>query len=132
MIRYTVTSDLPVEAVQRLLKQTEWAANRSDEYVAEMLLRSVCASAWSDDMMVGFARAVTDNIYRAFIEDVVVDDDIRGRGIGGGLIHALLNHLHHVEEVCLFCEDGLVTYWANFGFEPVSNNALHIRRIEEI
>jgi N-acetylglutamate synthase-like GNAT family acetyltransferase len=47
-------------------------------------------SAWDDDLLVGFARATSDGVYRATIWDVVVHPDYQGAGIGRQLVERIL------------------------------------------
>ncbi len=74
LITYTFDRPLPLDAVQRLLAQTDWAAHRSPADLQTMLAGSVCVGAWQADRLVGFARVITDGVYRALLEDVVVDE----------------------------------------------------------
>jgi predicted GNAT family N-acyltransferase len=119
-IDYTLDHPLPLDAVQRLLTQTDWAANRSPADLQTVLAGSVCIGAWEDDQLVGFARAITDGVYRALLEDVVVDESLRGQGIGRALVEKLLEHLAPVQQILLVCGDHLVPFYAQFGFEPMA------------
>ena len=82
-VRYDVDGDVPPEALRRLLDQTTWARGRATDGIATSLRHSVTnVSAWDGDRLVGFARALGDGVYRALVDDVVVDEDWRGRGVG--------------------------------------------------
>jgi GNAT superfamily N-acetyltransferase len=115
----TLDRPLPLDAVQRLLAQTDWAANRSPADLQTMLAGSVCIGAWEDDRLVGFARAITDGVYRALLEDVVVDESLRDQGIGRALVEKLLERLAPVQQILLVCGDRLVPFYGQFGFEPM-------------
>lgn len=127
-IIYSTEKQISPEAVQKLLDQTEWAKSRQLDDLQNMLDHSVVVGAWSDETLVGFARAFTDGQYRAFIEDVVVDEAWRKQGIGRGLMQALVQATAHFEEVSLFCEDHLLDFYTSLGFEPAPHNAMHIWR----
>ena len=111
---------LPLADVQRLLAQTDWAAQRTPADLQTMLAGSVCAGAWQDDRLVGFARAITDGVYRALLEDVVVDESLRGQGIGRALVETLLERLAPVQQILLVCGDHLIPYYGQFGFERMA------------
>jgi GNAT superfamily N-acetyltransferase len=76
--------------------------------------------------LIGFARAVTDDLFRAYIEDVIVDEAYRGQGIGGEITRRLLERLAHVEEIALNCEDHLIPFYERFGFERFPMTHMHI------
>ncbi len=112
--------------VARRLHQTAWAATRPPHTIQAMIDGAVCVGAWHDGHLIGFARAITDDVYRAFIEDVVVDETWRGHGTGGELVRQLLTRLDHVEEIILSCEDTLVPYYERFGFRRVTHQFMNI------
>lgn len=110
-----------------LFAQTGWAANRTSDAVQRMLDNTtVRVGVWDGDRLIGFARAVTDGVYRAFIEDVVVDQAYRGQGIGVELVRRLLEPLAHTEDVALVCSDELIPFYARHGFELFDMIHLHI------
>ena len=105
-------------AVHRLLQQTDWANHRTEADIAAMLnTTGLCLGAWQQSKLIGFARALTDHHYRAFIEDVVVDSAFRGQGIGHALVTRLMQELAAIEEVGLICVPELAPFYAAFGFE---------------
>jgi len=87
-----------VETVGRLLAQLSTSAS---PLTAEQLQRIVDAEATTvfvaviDGQTVGMLALATFTIptgVRAWIEDVVVDDEVRGRGVGKSLVRAALDH----------------------------------------
>ncbi|HVO69924.1 MAG TPA: GNAT family N-acetyltransferase [Aggregatilineaceae bacterium] len=125
-ITYSLARPFPAADVQKLFRQTAWAATRSLDGVQAVLDRSVCVGAWQADRLVGFARTVTDDLYRAFIEDVIVDEALRGQGIGSELVGRLLVRLDHVEEIVLSCEEHLAPFYEHMGFRRVTHPFLNI------
>ena len=87
-------------------------------------------SVWDGARLIGFARAISDGIYRATIWDVVVHPDYQGAGIGRKLVETVLSHprLNRVERVYL-----TTTYQKAFyervGFEEndINTMVLHNR-----
>lgn len=121
------SSERPVdgEELQRLFRQTSWASGRSIASIERMLSRTTLyVAAWRDDQLVGFARSVTDDTFRALVDDVVVNAALRGQGIGAGLVQHLLDRLQEVEEVFLSCSEDLVPFYENLGFTPARNPCL--------
>ena len=124
----SLARSIAVSNVQPLFSQISWAASRPPHLIQTVLDRSLCAEAWQGDRLVGFARAITDGITRAFIEDVVVDEALRGQGIGAELVTQLVAHLENVEELTLICADERVAFYERLGFERNGMNLLHIWR----
>ncbi len=47
----------------------------------KMLKNSIAIGVWEENELVGFARVVSDGVFRAYIEDVVVHESVRNKGI---------------------------------------------------
>lgn len=118
-IDYNFEKTITAKTLQSLLHQTGWAKNRNVESIQKLLDNSLCIGAWDGNQLVGFARAITDDVYRAFIEDVIVEESYRGEGIGRGLIEALLDQLKHIEQIILCCEDHNIAFYEKFEFKNV-------------
>jgi predicted GNAT family N-acyltransferase len=125
-IFYSVDKPISAADVQRLLRQTEWGATRSLENLQIMLDKSVCVGAWQGETLVGFARAITDDTYRSLIEDVIVDEALRGQGIGPALVQTLLERLSHVQQVLLVCGDHLIPFYEKHGFQRLTMAVMYI------
>lgn len=124
-ISYSSARPVGGEELQRLFRQTSWASGRSIPDNERMLSRTpIQVGAWRDYRLVGFARSVTDDTYRALIDDVVVDQDLRGQGIGAGLVRHLLHRLQGVAEVLLSCSEDVAPFYQIFGFSLASNPCL--------
>lgn len=79
--------------IQYLLNQTYWASERTFETVVKSISTSECLAVYDGDLMVGFARIVTDYCTMFWICDVVVDSAYRGRGIG----KMILEHIRKLD-----------------------------------
>ena len=55
-------------------------------------------------------------MHRAYFEDVVIDPDYRGQGIGETLVASLVEALGDVHIVSLFCEPERVAFYSRNGF----------------
>lgn len=124
--------DVDVDRVHRwLAEQSYWANGRSREAV----VRSVEGSrTWSvlapDGDQVAFARAVTDGATFAWLCDVFVAGDHRGRGIGGWLVGTALADLTDdgVPRVLLATKDAHEVY-RRTGFHLVDAGRYMERRV---
>jgi GNAT superfamily N-acetyltransferase len=81
-----------LDAVFRYLsEESYWAAGRSRETV-ERLLREAArvVGVYHGDRQVGFARAVSDGVAVAYLADVYVLSEHRGRGLGEELVREMV------------------------------------------
>jgi N-acetylglutamate synthase-like GNAT family acetyltransferase len=99
------SADLDLHQLQALLnKSAFWAVDRRIEDLQLALDRSEpVVSAWDGDKLIGFARAVSDGVYRATIFDVVIDCDYQRLGLGRRLVEIVLAHscMQRVERIYL-------------------------------
>jgi len=107
---------IDIAALLRLYESTPWARGRDPAGVAASLSPSIAVGAWEGDRLVGFARALSDGRYRAYVEDVVVDPVYRGQQIGERMVAALVSCLEDVHTVSLFCEPERVAFYERNGF----------------
>ncbi len=84
-----------------------------------------------DDELVGFARVITDHVYKAFVFDLIVDKDYRRNGLGIFIMETLFNHpvLKVVSNIELYCPDHMVPYYEQMGF--FRRSSLLLRRNAE-
>jgi N-acetylglutamate synthase-like GNAT family acetyltransferase len=99
--------------LQALLKATAfWAGERNIEDLEIAIDNSnPVISVWDGDRLIGFARALSDGIYRATIWDVIIHPDYQGCGLGRKLVETVLSHplINRVEKVYL-----MTTYQQKF------------------
>ena len=116
-INYSFERPLVPQDVQQLLKQTGWASARDIPGIEKMLANSfLTVGVWDDDRLIGFARVLSDGVYRALIDDVVVDESYRGKGIGTEMMKHLLSRLEQVEEVFLRTGKEMIPFYERLGF----------------
>ena len=118
MVNYSFDRQIESEQLQHLLRQTSWANQRSLEGIQKMLKGTpLTLGAWDGDRLVGFVRVITDGVYRALIDDVVVEESKRGAGIGSELMRRVVERLAEVEEVFLRCGKHVVPFYERHRFE---------------
>ena len=113
--------------LQRLLNQHAfWAQGRSIAELRRMLRGSAAVvSLWQGKRLVGFGRANSDGIYRAVLWDVVIPEDLQGKGLGRLLVEALMTspELRDVERVYLMTTNSS-GFYKQLGFEEVEGQRL--------
>ncbi|TDE09316.1 GNAT family N-acetyltransferase [Jiangella asiatica] len=112
-----------------LFRNEDWWPHRTAADMAAVLRTSPAVAAWQDDTVVGFARAVTDGRLRAYVEDVIVHPEVRGRGIGASLVRKLHELLHEtISPLTLFSAAHLAPYYERLGYRPTRQVVLHHHR----
>lgn len=110
--------DVDIRQLQALYHHAPWASGRDLDGIKRMLENTdYIFSAWDDRRLVGFARVLTDRIYRATLWDVVVHPDYQGRGVGESLMKTILAHpvLSGVQKFWLNTRDKQ-PFYERFGF----------------
>ena len=117
---YEISDDparLDLDATERLLRGTYWAADRSRAAMEESLVRSISFGAYWRGAQVGFARIVTDEVTIAWICDVVIDETHRGTGLGKALVEAVVTHPRIVNLRQILATRDAHGLYEKFGFE---------------
>lgn len=114
---YTITLDAArqdVDAIHRMLTRTYWSPDIRRDVVAQALRHSITALAIDDVSaeIVGVARVVTDRATFAWLCDVFVVDEHRGRGLARMMLDALEKHpeLQTLRRWCLVTRDAHSLY----------------------
>ena len=83
---------LDLEVIFGYLSSSYWAANRPKEVVARSLKHSLCFGVYEGERQVGFTRIITDYATYAYLCDVFVLEEYRGKGLGKWLISVVTEH----------------------------------------
>ncbi len=97
-----------------------WAKDRSIEGLKIAISNSnPVVTVWDRNLLIGFARATSDGIYRAAIWDVVIHPNYQGWGLGRKLVETVLTHpkLNKVERVYLTTTNQQ-SFYERIGFQP--------------
>jgi GNAT superfamily N-acetyltransferase len=102
-----------------LVNESYWAKGRSRATVERSIEHSMCFGAYLDGQQVAFARVVTDHAVFAYLMDVFVVPEHRGRGLGKTLLRAIVGHpdLQGLKLFALRTRDAH-GFYAQFGFKP--------------
>ncbi len=94
------------------------------EWLPRLVAGSFCfASAYDGERLVGMGRAISDGVTDAYIQDVVVHPDYRRRGIGAGIVTAIVEFLKEkrIDWIGLIAEPGSAAFYTELGFKPMAN-----------
>jgi GNAT superfamily N-acetyltransferase len=121
---YEITSDrsrLDVKAIHAFLSEAYWSPGVPLDVVQRAVANSLCFGVLDDGRQVGFARVVTDRATFAYLADVYILSEHRGRGLGRRLVATVLQHpdLHGLRRFLLATRDAHGLY-AEAGFRPLT------------
>jgi GNAT superfamily N-acetyltransferase len=124
---YTISTDrgsLDVDRIHRFLStEAYWSPGVAREVVERSIENSLCFGVYAPGgEQVGFARAVTDRATFAWLADVYVESEHRGRGLGKRLVAEVLEHpeLQGLRRWMLGTADAHDLY-RRFGFDAVKD-----------
>ena len=95
-VTYEISDDpgrLDLDGIHRYLSEDSyWAQKIPREVVARSVAHSLCFGVYADTEQVGFARVVSDRATFAFLADVFILPEHRGRGLSKRLMAAITAH----------------------------------------
>ena len=117
----TSLSDRQVEDLHRFYQNEWWTQGRALDDIRRMLDHSDSLfgyAAPSDGRLVGFARVLSDRVYKALIFDLIVDPEYRNAGLGRRLMEAIVDHpeLRAVKHFELYCLPEMEPFYQELGF----------------
>lgn len=118
----TDKNKLNVPFIQNFLKDIYWAAGRTIEEVQRTIDASVCFGIYLDDRQIGFARVITDYVVFAYLMDVFITEEHRGKGYSSILIDGMMKEpqLQEVKIWRLATSDAHFLY-EKFGFKALAH-----------
>ena len=114
----TDATRLDLDLIHAFLTGSYWAAGRSRDSVEKSIGKSLCFGAYVGGKQVAFARVITDEATFAYLADVFVVPEWRGRGISKRLIKAVLDHPGLTGINILLRTRDAHDLYKRFGFEP--------------
>ena len=113
---------LNVPFIQHFLKDIYWTAGRTIDEVQRTIDASVCFGIYLNDVQIGFGRVITDYVVFAYMMDVFVAEEYRGKGYSSILISAMMEEpsLKDVKIWRLATRDAQFLY-EKFGFKALAN-----------
>jgi GNAT superfamily N-acetyltransferase len=100
------------------LNSTYWAEGRPRDVIEKSLKTSLVFSLFENERQIGFTRVVSDQATFAWICDVYVHPDYRGRGLGKWLMECTLEHPSTKVRINLLATRDAHGLYEQFGFKP--------------
>ncbi|WP_269224086.1 GNAT family N-acetyltransferase [Flavobacterium sp. IMCC34518] len=112
---------LDVPFIQNFLKDIYWAAGRTIEEVQKTIDSSICFGIYLDEQQIGFARVITDYVVFAYVMDVFITEEHRGKGYSSILVSTMMEEpiLRNIKIWRLATKDAHFLY-EKFGFKALA------------
>jgi GNAT superfamily N-acetyltransferase len=122
MLVSTDPSRLDLDAISDMLSRAYWSRDRTREVIAQSIKNSLVFGVYDSDRQIGLARVVTDFATFAWLCDVYILEEYRGRGIGKWLMETILAHpdLQGLRRFLLATRDAQELY-SRYGFTSLHN-----------
>jgi len=129
-------NDLPAgyaEQIMVLYRAAGWWEEGNDDagLVAAIIRNSHCFLAvLEDNRIVAMGRAISDGVSDAYIQDVTVRPDHRGRGIGSKIVRRLVRRLTDdgIGWIGLIAENDSLEFYRRLGFSVMSRSVPMVKK----
>lgn len=91
---YIISTDpnkLQLNVIHGFLSKTYWAPNISLEKVKISMDNSYCFGVYKNEEQIGFARLITDYATFAYLADVFILEEFRGKGLSKWLMQIIVD-----------------------------------------
>ncbi|TDD94591.1 GNAT family N-acetyltransferase [Flavobacterium cellulosilyticum] len=132
----TISTDktkLDVAFIHNFLVAIYWAAGRTIDDVQTCIDNSFCFGIYQNDVQIGFARLITDYVVFAYVMDVFISEEHRGKGYSSILIDAMFKEpaLQEIKIWRLATKDAHFLY-KKFGFKALAYPDRMMERISNV
>lgn len=123
MIEYRQNLPLDPEDVVRVYESSGLTRPTQDiARIGRMFAGSnLVISAWSDAVLVGVCRALTDYSYCCYLADLAVDRNFQKQGIGRQMIQRVRTAIGEEVSLMLLSAPGAMSYYPKLGFATIEN-----------
>lgn len=112
---------LDLDVIHGFLTASYWAKGIPRDTVARSIENSLCFGVYANGKQIAFSRVVSDFATYAYLGDVFVIDEYRGKGVGKWMMECIRQHpqLHGLRRWTLLTRDAHGLY-QQFGFTPLA------------
>ena len=117
----TNKTEMNVNSIHSYLTTSYWSEGIPKDTLQIAIKNSLCFGVFTDKEQVGFARLITDSATFAYLADVYILDEHRGKGLSKWLLNDILNHpqLQGLRRIVLATRDAHSLY-EKFGFKELA------------
>ncbi|UHA74695.1 GNAT family N-acetyltransferase [Paenibacillus sp. 481] len=117
-IKYVTNPRLTAEQVLHIYEQSGLRRPTEIHRIQSMLENAnVMISAWHEDKLVGFLRAMTDFTFDCYVNDLAVHTEYQKHGIGKELVNRLHEQLEDNVLIFLISTEDAKSFYSNLNFK---------------
>ena len=118
----TAQEKLDVEFIHAFLTRSYWAEGIPRDVIKRSIEGALCFGVFENNTQIGFARMITDKATFAYLADVFIIEEYRGRGLSKWLMEVIMSHpsLQGLRRMMLATRDAHGLY-EKFGFTALQN-----------
>ena len=129
----TISTDparFDLDVIHGYLSRSYWSPGIPRRTVERAIAGALCFGAFDGERQIGFARVITDKATFAYLADVFVLEEFRGRGVASRLMEAIVGHpeLQGLRRWTLVTRDAHRLY-EKFGFRHVAHPDRHMEKV---
>ncbi len=110
------TNHLDWPALCRVIEQAPLGRREPEKLRRAVENSYIVCSAYENDTIIGFGRAISDGEYQSAIYDVVVTPEYQGQGVGNAIMEGLLAELPR-GPVLIYVVPGMEGFYRHTGFD---------------
>ncbi|MBQ3092567.1 MAG: GNAT family N-acetyltransferase [Clostridia bacterium] len=129
MLQYRPFGSDRLADVRALYEKEGWRAYLNDDRKLEDALQNSLwlYGAFEGDRLIGFVRCVGDGQHILLVQDLIVDPDFRGQGIGTALFNAAWETYAHVRMFMVVTDipsEGANRFYQRLGMKPLEKGQM--------
>lgn len=100
-------NEIDLDIVHDFLRTTYWSKDIPKEVVQKAVEHSLSVGLLRENQLIGFGRAITDHATFAYLADIYVKEEFRGKGYSKIIVRALLDKSgsEHLRRILLATAD---------------------------
>ncbi|WP_408031912.1 GNAT family N-acetyltransferase [Tenacibaculum xiamenense] len=128
----TSHSDMDLDMIYGFIKESYWGQGRTFEEQKKAIENTLNFGLFHNEKQIAFARVMTDKVFFAYLLDVFVTEEERGKGYSKILVNEILNvpELKNVHKWMLATKDAHTLY-EKFGFELVKRPNMLMEKMND-
>lgn len=110
-IKYVENGVYEIKDLLTLYKNAGWIAyTKEPEKLAKAYRNSLFnIGAFHEETLIGLIRVIGDDASIIYVQDILVNDDYQGLGIGSHLLKSVLKRYSHIRQIVLVTDDTVKT-----------------------
>ena len=102
-----------------------WEDSYTSDFIPDIMKNSYCfAGIFQDKKMIGMGRVLSDGCSDAYIQDITILKEFRGKGLGLKITNFIIEHLkeNNIDWIGLIGAPGTQKFYEKMGFNLMSNH----------